>query len=206
VIGVDRRGKHQLLRLDDGRILHAHFRMSGDWATGSDAVTARYPRATIHLDDGSAIVLDDPRALSSIELKPAGEDPLPGVGPDANSPDLDRNFLFDRLRRRRSSIKVALLDQAILSGIGNIYASESLWRARIDPRRSSDALSKAEARRLTGAIVAVLEKASGSRYAEGEGRFNVYDREGKPCRRCRTPIARIPQGGRSTYFCPNCQK
>jgi formamidopyrimidine-DNA glycosylase len=180
--------------------------MSGDWATGADAQTARYPRATIHLDDGSSVVLDDPRALSSIELKPAGEDPLPGVGPDANRADLDPDFLFDRLQRRRSPIKVALLDQSVLSGIGNIYASESLWRAQIDPRRSSAALSKADARRLMTAIVAVLKKASGSRYSDGEGRFSVYDRESKPCRRCRTPIVRIPQAGRSTYFCPECQK
>jgi formamidopyrimidine-DNA glycosylase len=206
VTAVDRRGKHQLIRLDDGRVLHAHFRMTGNWATGKDAVNARYPRATIQLDDDTSVVLDDPRALSSIVLTAAGEDPLPGVGPDANSPDIDSAFLFERLRRRRVPIKAALLDQTILSGIGNIYASESLWRARIDPRRASNALSSREARVLLTGIRAVLKKASGARYVDGEGRFNVYDREGRPCSRCKTPIERIPQAGRSTYFCPRCQR
>jgi formamidopyrimidine-DNA glycosylase len=127
VVGVRRRGKHQLIDLDDGRALHAHFRMTGDWLAGPDAASARYPRATIRLDDGSKVVLDDPRALSSIVLVSRGSDPMAGVGPDADDPTLTGSWLLERFRNRRIPVKVALLDQSIMSGIGNIYASESLW-------------------------------------------------------------------------------
>jgi formamidopyrimidine-DNA glycosylase len=204
ITGVRRRGKHQLIDLVDGRVLHAHFRMSGDWAVGADAASARYARATIHLDDGSAVVLDDPRALSSVVLVPAGEDSIAGLGPDADDPSVSAEWLGHRLAKRRAPIKVVLLDQGVLSGIGNIYASEALWSSRIDPRRLANDLTSAEVRRLLSSVRKVLKKASGARYAEG-GRFDAYDREGKKCRRCGSEIERIPQAGRSTYFCPNCQ-
>jgi len=205
IIGVRRRGKHQLIDLEDGRVLHAHFRMSGDWAAGAEAATARYPRATIHLDDGSMVVRDDPRALSSIVLVPAGTDSIAGLGPDADAPSVTPQWLHEQLGRRRIPIKVALLDQRILSGIGNIYASESLWSSRIDPRRPANDLDGKEVRRLLVEIRKVLVRASGSRY-DGDGRFNVYDREGMKCRRCKGKIERIPQAGRSTYFCQSCQR
>jgi formamidopyrimidine-DNA glycosylase len=100
---------------------------------------------------------------------------------------------------------VALLDQAILSGIGNIYASESLWSSRIDPRRPANDLSPKEVRRLLTDIRRVLARASGAGY-DGDSRFNVYDRAGMKCRRCKSTIKRIPQAGRSTYFCAACQR
>lgn len=205
IVGVRRRGKHQLIDLDDGRVLHAHFRMTGDWVAGPDAESARYARATIRLDDGSKVVLDDPRALSSIVLVRAGGDSIAGLGPDADDPAITSTWLHERLEKRRVSIKVALLDQAIVSGIGNIYASESLWSSRIDPRRPASDLSLKETSTLLTSIRKVLARAGGSRY-DGDGRFNVYDREGMKCRRCKGTIKRIPQAGRSTYFCPKCQK
>ena len=205
ITAVRRRGKHQLIDLDDGRVLHAHFRMTGDWAAGEAAEAARYPRATIHLDDGSRIVLDDPRALSSIELIPAGVDSVEGLGPDADDPSVTAEWLHARFHKRRVPIKVALLDQRILSGIGNIYASESLWSSRIDPRRPAKDLSTKEVRRLLADIRKVLERASGGRY-DSDGRFDVYDREGLRCRRCAGTIERITQAQRSTYFCPKCQR
>jgi formamidopyrimidine-DNA glycosylase len=205
IVAVRRRGKHQLIDLDDGRVLHAHFRMTGDWAVGSGAEAARYPRATIRLDDGTMVVLDDPRALSSVVLVKAGHDPIAGLGPDADDPAVTADHLFALLQKRRAPIKVALLDQRILSGIGNIYASESLWASRIDPRRPTNDLTQTEVRRLLKDIRKVLAKASGSRY-DDDGRFEVYDREGEKCRRCKSPIERIPQAGRSTYFCPICQR
>lgn len=205
IVGVRRRGKHQLIDLEDGRVLHAHFRMTGDWKAGPDAASARYPRATIHLDDESSVVLDDPRALSSIVLVRAGEDSVAALGPDADDASVTPSWFHERLRRRKAPIKVVLLDQNVLSGIGNIYASESLWRSRIDPRRPANDLSAAEAKRLLRDVRKVLHRASGSRY-EDDGRFDVYDREGLACRRCRGAIERIPQAGRSTYFCPKCQR
>jgi formamidopyrimidine-DNA glycosylase len=178
--------------------------MTGDWVAGPDAESARHPRATIHLDDGSRVVLDDPRALSSIVLVPAGVDSTAGVGPDADDAAVTPEWLHERLEKRRVAIKVALLDQSIVSGIGNIYASESLWSARLDPRRPANELSLKEVRRLLAEVRRVLEKASGARY-DGDGRFEVYDRDGMACRRCKGSIKRIPQAGRSTYYCPTCQ-
>ena len=206
IVAVRRRGKHQLIDLEDGRILHAHFRMTGDWATGRSAATARYARATLTLDDGSVVILDDPRALSTIQITKRGVDPAAGIGPDADDPSLDADWMVGRIGQRRAAIKVVLLDQGVVAGIGNIYAAESLWRARIDPRRPASSLMPSELTRLLAGIRAVLHKASGTRYADGGGRFEVYDRAGKPCRRCRMPIARIIQGGRSTYWCPDCQR
>jgi formamidopyrimidine-DNA glycosylase len=207
VTAVRRRGKHQLIDLEDGRVLHAHFRMSGDWAVGPNAAAARYPRATIRLDDGSAVVLDDSRALSSIVLVKAGDDSIAGLGPDADDPAVDAAWLAGRFSRRKASIKVVLLDQSVLAGIGNIYASESLWHSRIDPRRPAADLTAPQVRRLLKSIRAVLERASGARYTDSyDVRFDVYDREGEHCRRCKSAIGRITQAARSTYFCPKCQR
>jgi formamidopyrimidine-DNA glycosylase len=204
VTGVRRCGKHQLIDLEDGRILHAHFRMTGDWMFTTGVLIARYPRASLRLDDGSSVVLDDPRALSTIELCAVGVDPVPGVGPDADDPSLDTAWLAERLGTRGVAIKVFLLDQRGLSGVGNIYAAEALWRARIDPRRPAKSIRLGEVGKLLSAIRAVLRTASGARYGEG-ARFNVYDREGQPCRRCKAALSRISQAGRSTYWCAGCQ-
>ena len=116
----------------------------------------------------------------------------------------------DALSRRRVSIKVALLDQRVLAGVGNIYAADALWLSRIDPRAIASSLSRARQARLLEAIRSVLAKAqrlSAGRYREdGGGRFEVYDREGLPCSRCGTSIRRIIQAARSTYYCPHCQR
>jgi formamidopyrimidine-DNA glycosylase len=98
----------------------------------------------------------------------------------------------------------------VLAGVGNIYAAESLWRAKVDPRRPANAVTRAESGRLLRALRFVLRRASGTRYYAREGddapdRFDVYGKAGEPCPRCGTAIARIVQGGRSTYFCPRCQ-
>jgi formamidopyrimidine-DNA glycosylase len=205
VVAVRRRGKHQLIDLEDGRVLHAHFRMTGDWMSGAAATRSRYPRATITLDDGTIVVLDDPRALSTLAIDAAGIDSLADIGPDADDPTLTAAWLAGRLWSRRVAIKVVLLDQAVMSGIGNIYAAESLWRARIDPRRPAGSLTGKEVGVLLRSIRAVLRRATGARYTDRGARFDVYDREGKRCRRCGETIERIVQAGRSTYFCANCQ-
>lgn len=180
--------------------------MTGDWATGAAAWHARYPRATLRLDDGSRVVLDDPRALSTVQIAARGVDPVADVGPDADDPSLTTAWLAERFAKRRVAVKGVLLDQGVVSGIGNIYAVESLWRARIDPRRPANSLSRREVRGLLTSVRAVLRRATGARYGDQNVRFAVYDREGRPCRRCRKTIARIQQAARSTYFCPNCQQ
>jgi len=210
IVGVERRGKHQLLALSTGDTLIVHFRMTGDWLVDSSGKPLPdYARVVIELDDDSRVSLVDPRALSTVTVSRAGTSSLPRLGPDAADPGVDVGVFGAALARRRVPIKVALLDQRVLAGVGNIYAAEALWSARIDPRAVASSLTRARQSRLLVAIRDVLERAgrSSGRYREnGVGRFEVYDREGLPCSRCGTAIQRIVQAGRSTYFCPRCQR
>jgi formamidopyrimidine-DNA glycosylase len=199
---VDRRGKYQLLRLASGRSLLVHFRMTGDWVVlARDAAVPRAVRVLLTFTDGTRLGLLDTRALSAVELIDAGVDPLAGLGPDAT----DRAFSVAWLRR----VLARRRDQAVAAGIGNIYASEALWRARIDPRAPASSLGPATLARLVTAVRQTLRLAMRDtpRYCdEGfSGRFQVYDREGERCRRCGGTVRRLVQAGRSTYWCPACQ-
>lgn len=211
IMRIERRGKHQLLHLDSGATVHAHFRMNGDWLlTTIDLPVDRYTRAMIELTDGTRIELNDSRALSALSLHAKGVNPLPALGMEANDPSLDAEYLKTALKSRRGPIKPALMDQKVIAGLGNIYAAESLWKAKISPRAVASSLSRQRLERLAAAIHETLEaedRAPG-RYTDtvGRERFAVYDREGQPCSRCGTLIKRIPQAGRSTYFCPKCQR
>jgi formamidopyrimidine-DNA glycosylase len=204
---VERRGKHQLIHLDDGRVLHAHFRMTGDWVVGraSDALP-RFARAALALDDGTRVVLEDPRALSTLDIHPAGAALDLGLGPEPSDPSLTARSLRTTFVKKRAPIKPVLLDQRVIAGLGNIYAAEALWHARISPGARASSLDERDVTRLLAAIRRVIARATGARYTDSSvSRLAVYDREGKPCRRCGTPIERIVQAGRSTYFCPYCQ-
>lgn len=205
---VERRGKHQLIHLDDGRVLHAHFRMTGDWLIDEIAdPLPRFARAVIVLTDGSRAVLDDPRALSTLDLHPAGVAIDLGLGPEPADPELTPASLRAALGKRRGPIKPVLLDQRVIAGLGNIYAAEALWRARIAPTAPASSLTAADVARLLHAIRDVIDRATGARYTDDSvNRLAVYDREGKRCRRCGTTIERIVQAGRSTYHCPSCQR
>jgi len=207
VASVERRGKHQLIMLDDGRVLHAHFRMTGDWSFDqADDPLPRFARAVIELTDGSRAVLDDPRALSTLDVHPANAPPELGLGPEPSDPSLTAATLHERLSRKRGPIKPAPLDQRLISGLGNIYAAESLWHARISPSTPASSLDPKRVGALLRAIRQVIDRATGARYTDSSvSRLAVYDREGKPCRRCHTPIERTVQAGRSTYYCPTCQ-
>jgi formamidopyrimidine-DNA glycosylase len=209
VARVERHGKHQLAMLDDGSTLHVHFRMTGDWEVALPATELPpYARFVLELDNGSRIVLTDPRALATVELLPPGSSLATLLGPDAVSPIFDAHHLRRALARRRIAIKPALLDQSIVAGIGNIYAAEALWLARIDPRVPGRELRPRDALRLVRAIRRVLSRGrdgSGRYTSASSARLNVYDREGKRCPRCGTAIARFVQGARSTYWCPGCQ-
>ena len=169
-------------------------------------------------DNGTRVVLDDPRALSSLQVAPTDALPLPPLGPDPLTRAFSPRALGAVLARRRGPIKPALLDQAVAAGVGNIYASEALFAAGVHPRRSVARIAPARWRRLAAAVRETLERAirqggsSISDFVDGEGRagyfqvtFAVYDREGLPCPRCATPIRRLVQAGRSTFYCPGCQ-
>src|SRR4051812_33462560 len=206
VVKVERRGKHQLLMLDDGRVLHAHFRMSGDWAVGrADAELPRFARAALEFTDGSRVVLDDPRALGTLDLHPAGAELDLGLGPEPSDPKLTAKSFREALQKKRGPIKPALLDQRVIAGLGNIYAAESLGHAKISPEAKASSLSVKQVESLLKSIRKVIDKATGARYTDSDvSTLAVYDRVGKPCRRCKTKIERIVQAGRSTYFCPSC--
>jgi formamidopyrimidine-DNA glycosylase len=214
IVAIDRRGKYQLLRLTSGRTLVVHFRMTGDWVVlAPDEPVPRPVRVLLTCEDGVRLALHDSRALSTVVLAESGATLLADLGPDATDPAFDAAWLRERLATRRGPIKLALLDQAVVAGVGNIYASEALWLARIDPRTRASALGPARIGRLVSAIRRTLKKAldRAERYygAGGAGevsRFSVYDRDGEPCRRCGRRIRRIVQGGRSTYWCAGCQR
>jgi formamidopyrimidine-DNA glycosylase len=208
VASVERRGKHQLIHLADGRVLLAHFRMNGDWAIGSASEPLpRFARAVIVFTDGGRVVLDDSRALSTLDVHPDGARLDLGLGPEPSDESLTVDYLSGAFARRRGPIKPALLDQSIIAGLGNIYAAESLWRAKIDPRTPASSLDDKRIGALLAAIRRVIDRATGARYTDDSTtQLDVYGREGKPCRRCRTPIKRVVQAGRSTYYCPGCQE
>jgi formamidopyrimidine-DNA glycosylase len=200
ILRIWRRGKNIIFDLTGGRHLLVHLRMTG-WFEFT--APKRY-RAAIRTGKGTAYFEDGRRfgvlqVVTSSELQRV----LAMLGPDPISDGCD----LSRLRQTSRPIKVALLDQRMVAGVGNIYASESLWRARINPRRPADRLRPEEVRALERGIVRSLCKAIkyGPRIFEVQ-QFVVYERAGEPCRRCGTVIRRFVQAQRSTYCCPRCQR
>jgi formamidopyrimidine-DNA glycosylase len=227
VAAVARRGKHILIRLEGGHPgggpvgLLSHLGMTGKWlrrAEGDPAPT--HSRARLHLEDGAVLHYRDPRLFGRLRLVPGARfEEVPEIaelGPDLLDEGVDPSRLARGLARRRGPIKVAMLDQALWAGVGNIQATEALFRARLDPRRAAGELTRGEVARLARAAVAsireTLARSEGPEpsYVEepgSENPFLVYAREGEPCPRCRRgPIRRIVQGQRSTFFCPRCQR
>ena len=219
---VERRAKHQLVYLDDGHVLEIHFKMTGDWAIGLEGDEDRpLERARITLDNGTRISLIDGRAFAVMRVHAPGGLSLPKLGPEPDDVAFDAAYLHGVLQpKKKQSIKLALLDQRTVAGLGNIYAAEALWEARMNPTALASALSPEQCKRLVAAIKLVLERAPAARYYDRDGRsltgdtalsgmsddaWRAYGREGLPCVRCATPIERITQGARSTYYCPECQ-
>lgn len=210
VTAVERRGKHQLLHLDDGAILLVHFKMDGDWVFGrSGSALPPHARVSLDLHDGRRIALVDPRAFCTLRWHAPGHPPALALGPEPEDAALTPSAFRARLARKRGPIKPALLDQALLAGVGNIYAAEALWHAGISPRAIAGSLSLPRVERLLAGLRAALADGhvNAGRYHRGERAipFKVYDREAEPCRRCGHGVRRIVQAGRSTYFCARCQ-
>jgi formamidopyrimidine-DNA glycosylase len=211
VTAVERRGKHQLIRLDDGRVLHVHFRMAGDWDVGrASDPPPRHARALFNFTDGDRVSLVDSRALCTLTLHDSAEAALPALGPEATDPSFTAERLGEALARRRGPIKPVLLDQRVVAGLGNIYAAEALWHARISPLAPASSLSSRRVERLLDGMRLALAAADADpgRYSRGDGveRLQVYGREGEPCERCSRAIRRVVQAGRSTFYCPHCQR
>jgi formamidopyrimidine-DNA glycosylase len=217
---VDRRGKYLLLRLGSGRVLLVHLRMTGSLRAGR-LEGDPHRRALLELDDGSAVAYRDPRRFGTWLLLDA-EDVEPYLGARLGGEPLAASFtaagLLRRFAGRRAPVKAAILDQRAVAGLGNIYADEALWRARLHPLRAAGSLDADELRRLHRGIrealrVGIARQGATLRdYAAPDGaagsmqrEFKVYGRSGEPCDRCGTPIEKTRVAGRGTWYCPTCQ-
>ncbi len=216
---VERRAKIQLLHLGNGAVLEVHFRMTGDWEFSPLAADPpRHERVSFDTTAGVRVSLVDSRAFSVVRLHPPGTFVLPPLGPEPLEEAFTPTVLRQALARRRGAIKSVLLDQHVVAGVGNIYAAEALWEARIHPAAVANTLSVARVTRLRDAIQLVLRTAPTGRYYAREFAeaahavidereiWRVYGREGCACRRCGFRVARIVQGARSTFYCSRCQR
>lgn len=211
ITDVSRRGKHQLLHLDDGATLLVHFRLDGAWEfTRAGVALPRHARVTFDLESGRRLSLTDPRAICTVRYYAPQRPPEFDLGPEPEDVALTPALLRARLSAKRSAIKPSLLDQRLVAGVGNIYAQEACWRARISPEARANSLAlRRVARLLDGLRVALADgHENAGRYHRGAQRipFKVYDREGEPCDRCGASIRRIVQAGRGTWYCPKCQR
>ena len=225
---IGRRAKYLLIELAGDQVVLVHLGMSGSLTHrghGFDPgpFDPRHDHIEFALDDGSVLVYNDPRRFGLIKIVARAElnniAELKDLGPEPLGRQFDADYLWKATRGRTAAIKNLLMDQRIVAGIGNIYASEILFRARVRPTRRAGRVTRDEVRRIVTATGQVLREAIGSRgttfrsYRDSRGqpgrfaqRLRVYDREGQPCLECDTPIRGIVLGQRSSYYCPKCQK
>jgi formamidopyrimidine-DNA glycosylase len=223
IIDARRRGKYFWLPLDNGDALLGHLGMSGQMLVQpTDAPPERHLRVRIVLDRGRDIRFADQRMFGGLLVSAGGAD-LPAeiahIARDPLDPEFDDDLFVRRARKRAAGVKRLLLDQGLISGVGNIYADEALWRARIHGDRPADRLTAAQLHDLLGHARTVMAEALGqggtsfdSLYVNVNGEsgyfersLNAYGRQDEPCRRCGAAIRRIAFMNRSSYFCPKCQ-
>ncbi len=221
VQGVRRRAKYLLIDLERGSLL-LHLGMSGSLRV----MPAATPRLThdhfdLQLDSGNTLRFNDPRRFGSLHYlteDPAQHPLLRKLAPEPLDDAFDADYLHRVTRKRRVAIKLLIMNSHLVVGVGNIYASEALFRAGVRPGRAAKSLTREECARLVKAIRAVLAMAirfGGTTlrdYVGADGKpgyfrrkLYVYERGGEPCRRCATPIRHLVHGQRSTYYCPQCQ-
>jgi formamidopyrimidine-DNA glycosylase len=217
---LDRRGKYLILRLGSGRTLLVHLRMTGSLRHAGELEDDPYRRAEAELDDGTRLAYRDVRRFGTWLLLEPGELDAYLARRLGAEPlgDFSARELGERLAGRRIAVKSAILDQRTVAGVGNIYADEALWYARVHPLTPAGEVDAAAVKRLHRGIRRALELGiarQGSTLrdyvlpdgsvGEMQREFRVYGREGEPCDRCGTPIAKTRVGGRGTWFCPRCQ-
>jgi formamidopyrimidine-DNA glycosylase len=218
---VGRRGKYLNIRLDNGLIWLVHLGMTGQlFVTDPQEPLRTHDHVVIMLGDGRCLRYNDTRRFGLMAIgREEDIEILMALGVEPLSPAFSARYLGERLRQTQRTIKDVIMDQRIVAGVGNIYASELLFRAGVHPGRVAASLDQRLVTRIVKATKAILREAihhrgsSISDYLDGEGqpgsfqnRFRVYDQEGKPCRSCKAPIQRETHGGRSTFFCPRCQE
>jgi formamidopyrimidine-DNA glycosylase len=223
---VKRRGKHILASLDNGEVLITHLRMTGNFRlVGPRAPLPKHTHALFRLDDGRRLAFTDQRHFGLMKLARASDlhavKELRRLAPEPFSEEFSDEYLARVLARSRRALKDVLLDQTKVTGLGNIYAAEALFVARAHPFTSASEFPRRRVARLRLAILEVLGEALAHGAARGvgledldagyygggdAGRWRVYDREGEPCDGCRARVLRVARAGRSTYFCPRCQR
>jgi formamidopyrimidine-DNA glycosylase len=222
VVGAHRRGKFLWMSLDDGSAVLSHLGMSGQMLLRSDAVEPKHLRIAFDLDDGNRLLFVDQRTFGGL-LVTEVEESIPlevlHIARDPLDPLFDDAEFIARLRRKDTGIKRALLDQTLISGVGNIYADEALWRSTLHYARSARWLRRAETEALLSNVRGVMTEALEQRgtsfdalYVDVNGQsgyfsrsLDAYGREGEPCRRCGMPMVREPFMNRSSFRCPKCQ-
>jgi formamidopyrimidine-DNA glycosylase len=223
---IGRRGKHILFMLDNARVLITHLRMTGRFLyLPPQAILPKHTHAIFHLGNEQRLVFTDQRHFGMMKIVPAASlyetKELRSLAPEPFSDDFTPDFLHTTLSRSRRTLKETLLDQTRVLGLGNIYAAEVMFLARVNPFITASKLSRNRVSRLHRAILDVLaesishgstmnvdpENIDGSYYGGNyEGHWRVYDREDEPCPSCDARIRRLSHAGRSTFFCPRCQR
>jgi formamidopyrimidine-DNA glycosylase len=218
---IDRRGKYLHFRLDDQKVWLVHLGMTGQLVVEAHAaLPLLHDHVRVALSSGQHLRYNDPRRFGLMVIGTAEEiDAVTMLGCEPLGRNFTTRYLLERTTGTKRTIKDVLMDQRVVAGVGNIYASELLFRAGVHPDRIATTLDQSAVDRVVKATKAVLREAihhrgsSISDYRDGEGkegefqqRFRVYDRDGELCRVCRTAICRKTRGGRSSFFCPNCQR
>ena len=218
IIDVRRRAKYLLIDLDNEDILLSHLGMSGKWTLDASECEGKHDHVVIYLDDGSISVYNDPRRFGVLDIfTGTSHKLLDHLGPEPLE-NWTANDLYEKLQRRKSPVKICILDQKVVVGVGNIYACEALNRSHISPTRKSNKVTKKECQVLVNEIKVILSEAiqaGGSTLRDFAGvdgtlgyfphQFRVYDKEGSECE-CGGTVERLVQGGRSTFWCSSCQK
>jgi formamidopyrimidine-DNA glycosylase len=216
---INRRGKYLLVGLNYADTLIIHLKMSGSLLVASDnAEPPQYTRAILKLDDGTNVYFRDPRKFGRMWLVEDIDTVVGKLGPEALGRDLTPKRLAEMMAKHKAPIKALLCDQGLIAGIGNLYADEALFAAKIHPMRTGESLTEDEVIRLQKAIREVLlsgiknKGASIVNYYRPDGtkgtahsEFRIAHRRGENCYVCGMPVQRIVVRGRGTYFCPKCQ-
>lgn len=221
ILGVRRRAKYLLIETPAGTLL-SHLGMTGTWRLVEGGQEDKHDHCYIELEDGRRLGFRDPRRFGVLDWIERGlEDQhrlLKGLGPEPLGEEWNEDYLWRKSRKRKVAIKVFLMNQKIIVGVGNIYASEALFRAGVRPTKLAGRVSLEETRRIVDAVRVVLAesiaaggstisdfKSAGGSDGYFQNSFRVYDREGQPCVVCKAKLRAKVLGGRSTYWCATCQ-